>query len=109
MSLGAPQLMPDTLRIVVKRLISAIADLAAVYDRGEINRADMPPGSGLELFPGIIGSSLVPRSNIWKRNTSQILEALPNKVVMNRLVDFYFSPVQVLRKLLALAQTKYSE
>ncbi len=85
-----------------ERIFTALAGLATVSDRG------VPKPNGMtgvsELFPNIMDTSTIARSHTWTRNMSQIFEALPNKPLMDMMVDFYFTEVQVLRKSPTLEQ-----
>ena len=53
---------------------------------------------GAELFPNIMSSSNGSRSAKWLRDLSQICEAMPNKSLLDLILDFYFAEVQTLRE-----------
>ncbi|CAD6575663.1 MAG: Oleate activated transcription factor 3 [Tremellales sp. Tagirdzhanova-0007] len=81
-----------------ERIFTSLAKLTAVADRAGPSSIGLPGmNDGLELFPNIIASLSSPRSVMWSRNMSQVLEALPEKAQMDLMVDFYFSEVQILR------------
>ena len=92
-----------------ERIFTSLAKLTAVADRAGPSSIGLPGmNDGLELFPNIIASLSSPRSVMWSRNMSQVLEALPEKAQMDLMVDFYFSEVQILRtSLLRLSRSKF--
>ena len=88
-----------------EKVFSAVECLAATSTYDSVGKAvnfesvgTCVSSNGSELFPNIIVSSTVRRSAKWRRDMSQIFEAMPNKAQMDFMLHFYFSEVQVLRR-----------
>ena len=98
-----PQRHDDQFRISAnEKAFTALEGLAEVMEierdaRDKNKQSSSSTGPQQEIWPDIVLTTDVPRTEKWHRDLLQSIECLPEKAQMEYMVDFYFEELQVIR------------